>query len=97
MVELNEVGMFMVAFTAVLWRTIMPFIKKKAMEPDISFDKKYLWTAFLAIGISLVMCLMSWHTFSAADNLTPLQAISSAFCFGYTINAMTNHGINMFE
>jgi len=67
---------FGVAFViGVLFRTVLPYIKKKAVDPRLKFDAKFVWTAVLALVLGFIEVM----TILAVDPLTGLRLRTIAF------------------
>jgi len=75
----------------VIIRTLLPWLEKKAADPTIAFDPKFVWTAVLAIITALIE--MAAILAMAPDQFTvlsPLLAFLSGFFFGLGNNELVN-------
>jgi len=75
----------------VILRTLLPWLKKKAEDPTIAFDPKFVWTAILAVILTTIE--MAAILAGAPDQLATLDlrlAFFGGFFFGLGNNELVN-------
>jgi len=86
-----EVYFFLFVIVGVLVRTLLPYLKKKAENPETKFDPKFGYTAILAVITSYVeIAAVSAESPDILVNLPVRLAILAGFFFGLGNNEIWN-------
>jgi len=78
-------------FLGVLLRTLLPWLEKKAADPQLAFDPKFVWTAILSLITAFIeVAAILADSPTAFTTFGPLLAFLSGLFFGLGNNEIWN-------